>query len=126
MRRMIRMAAVASALLVAAVSLHAQANVAGEWSISFATVSGPMEMTMVLAQDGTKLTGHLTSEIGEFPVKGTIDGDQVRIVWTLNEGGKEIEVTFAARVQGNSMNGTARLSGIGEGAFSADRTDGGD
>ncbi len=123
---MIRTAAFALLVLGAAVTARAQTNVAGEWSISFATVSGPMEMTMVLGQDGAKLTGHLTSEIGEFPVKGTIDGDQVRIVWTLNEGGKEIEVTFAARVQGNSMNGTARLSGVGEGAFSADRVDGGD
>ena|SRR5476649_1725886 len=100
----------------------AQANVAGEWAVSFATPMGMMEFTMAVSQSGTKLTGHLTSDVGEFPLKGTVDGDQVTIDWTLNDNGKMVEITFKGKVDGDKINGTAKLGTIGQGPFSADRT----
>ena len=105
-----------------AAPLSAQANVAGEWAVSFATPMGMMEFTMAVSQSGTKLTGHMTSDVGEFPLKGTVDGDQVTIDWTLNDNGKMVAITFKGKIEGDKMSGTAKLGTIGTGPFSADRT----
>ena len=112
----------AALLLCSAAPVSAQANVAGEWAVSFATPMGMMEFTMAVSQNGTKLTGHLTSDVGEFPLKGTVDGDQVTIDWTLNDNGKMVEITFKGKVDGDKINGTAKLGTIGQGPFLAERT----
>jgi hypothetical protein len=114
---------VALALLSAA-PVFAQANVAGEWAVSFTAPLGTMEFTMIVAQNGAKLTGHLTSDIGEFPLAGTVDGNQVTIVWTLHDQGKELEITFSGKVEKNSITGTAKLGNVGQGPLSAERTSG--
>jgi D-glucosaminate-6-phosphate ammonia-lyase len=109
------------ALALAAAPVYAQADVAGEWAVSFVTPLGPSEFTMVISQNGAKLTGHLTSDIGEFPLTGTVDGDQVKILWTLHDQGKTLEITFAGKVTGNSITGTATLGNVGQGPLSAER-----
>src|SRR5476651_209352 len=96
-----------------AAPLSAQANVAGEWAVSFATPMGMMEFAMAVSQSGTKLTGHMTSDVGEFPLKGSVDGDQVTIDWTLNDNGKMVEITFKGKVEGDKISGTAKLGTIG-------------
>ncbi len=113
---------VAALMVCSAAPASAQANVAGEWAVSFATPLGMMEFTMAVSQSGTKLTGHLTSDVGEFPLKGTVDGDQVTIDWTLNDQGKALDITFKGKVDGNTITGTAKLGNVGQGPFSAERT----
>src|SRR5690348_15301460 len=107
-----RASGVVAALLLAMLAASpcaAQADAAGEWMVSFATPSGPAEFTMYVAQEGTRLTGRLTSDAGEFPLRGTVDGDAVTITWTLPDGGRLLEVTFRAKITGDEMSGTARL-----------------
>jgi hypothetical protein len=112
----------AALLLCSAAPVSAQANAAGEWAVSFGTPMGMMEFAMAISQSGTRLTGHLTSDVGEFPLKGTVDGDQVTIDWTLNDNGKMVAITFKGKIEGDKMSGTAKLGTIGTGPFSADRT----
>jgi hypothetical protein len=100
----------------------ADTSVAGEWAVAFTTPQGRMEMTMAVTQDGTKLSGHLTSDIGEFPLKGTVDGDRVTIVWSFVERGKTLEITFRGKIEGDSISGTAQIGDVGEGPMSAERT----
>ncbi len=106
------------------VAATAQPSVTGEWAVSFTTPMGTMEFAMAVTQNGTALTGHLSSDVGEFPLKGTVDGDQVTINWTLNDGGKMVDITFKGKIDanGNAISGTATLGKIGQGAFSAERT----
>jgi hypothetical protein len=115
-------AVAAAVALGAPQKLSAQAKVEGEWAVTFGTPMGVMEFSMAVSQNGPKLTGHLTSDVGEFPLKGTVDGDQVTIDWTLNDGGKMIDITFKGTLEGDKMSGTVKLGNIGTGAFSADRT----
>jgi len=107
--------------LLSAPPVSAQADAAGEWTVSFTAPLGMMEFTMIVAQNGAKLTGHLTSDIGEFPLTGTVDGNQVTILWTLNDQGKAIEITFSGKLEGDSIQGTAKLGNIGQGPMSAER-----
>jgi hypothetical protein len=107
--------------LLAVGTAAAQADAAGEWTVSFATPSGPAEFTMYVAQEGARLTGRLTSDAGEFPLRGTVDGDNVTITWTLPDAGRLLAVTFTAKITGDEMSGTARLGDRGQGPFSGQR-----
>ena len=107
--------------LIALAPMAAQADAAGEWSVSFATPSGPAEFTMYVNQEGTRLTGRLTSDAGEFPLRGTVNGDSVTITWTLPDAGRLLDVTFTATVKGDEMRGTAKLGDRGQGPFSGER-----
>ena len=109
-------------LLVSAAPVFAQADAAGEWAVTFATPGGPVDMTMFVAQEGARLSGRLTSDVGEFPLKGTVDGNHLRIVWSYPEQGKVLEITFTATIDGDSITGTAKLGGLGQGPMSAERT----
>jgi hypothetical protein len=98
------------------------ANVAGEWATSMTTPAGPIEYTMYIAQEGPRLTGHLTSDTGELMLKGSVTGDQVKITWSMMERGKPLDIVVTGTAKGDSIAGTAKLGTLGEGPFSAERT----
>ena len=110
------------AFLAIAVLAPAQASLTGEWAMEFTTPRGHAEYTLYLTHEGPRLVGHLTSEYGETPVKGTVNGDEVKLAWSLVEGGKPMDITVSATVKGESMTGTIRLGTVGEGPFAAERT----
>jgi hypothetical protein len=114
-----------SSLLVAAVLLPtmalAQIDVAGEWNVTFTGPQGPAEYTMYVNQEGTRLTGRLTSPSGEFPLRGTVEESRFRIVWSLPDNGCLLEITFVGTVQGETLSGTARIANAGEGPVSGER-----
>jgi hypothetical protein len=114
-----------SAALVAAFLLipaFAQTDMSGEWAISFTTPQGPLEYTMYVQQQGPRLTGRLTSEYGEFPLRGSMDGNTFTITWTMPDAGRELEITFNGKVEGDTMTGTAKLGNRGTGQLSGTRT----
>jgi hypothetical protein len=121
---MIRTTAFLVAVLLAATALPAtaQTDAAGEWAVTFSTPSGPVEFTMYVTQEGPRLGGRLTSDAGEFPLRGTITDRNVTITWSFPDGGKMLEITFEATVEGDKMNGTAKLGDRGRGPLSAERT----
>src|SRR4051794_20835194 len=100
-----------------------QASANGEWQMSFVTPNGPQEITVYLSQEGPRLTGHISSEYGEYPVRGSVDGQNVTLSWTIVEQGKELAITANGKIDGDSMTGTIRLGTVGTAPFSATRTD---
>ena len=100
----------------------AQADMAGEWEVSFAAPQGPMEFTMYVMQQGPRLTGRLTGEYGEFPLRGTLDGAAFTITWSLPDGGRSVDITFTGKIDGDSLSGTAKLGTRGSGPLSGTRT----
>ena len=120
---MIRSAARAALLAsVVAVGAIAQATLTGEWAMSFTTPRGRSEYTLYLTQEGPRLTGHLTSEYGETPVKGTVNGEEVKLAWSIMENGKPLDISVTATAKGDAINGTIKLGTVGEGPFTAERT----
>jgi hypothetical protein len=106
--------------------LLAQPNVAGEWKVNFVVPTGTRFVNMFINQDQTRLTGTVTSEDGEFPLSGRVDGDQVTVVWSVPEDGKLMEITMKGKLTGNVINGTAKLGNVGEGSLTARRDAEGD
>ncbi len=109
-------------LLLAAAPLAAQTDVTGEWEASYTTPLGPQELKIYLTQEGPRVSGHTTSEYGESQVRGTINGRDIQLTFSATDGGKAIDIRVTARVDGDTMKGTAKLGDAGEGAFTADRT----
>lgn len=68
-------------LSLQAQSAQAQAlNMTGTWKLQVESQTGPATPTLTLAQDGTSLTGHYSSEtLGEHDVTGTVNGRHVRV-----------------------------------------------
>lgn len=102
--------------------VFAQTDMSGEWMVTFQAPQGPQEYTMYVAQQGPRLTGRLTNEYGEFPLRGSLDGNNFTITWTLPDAGREVEVTFTGKVEGDSLSGSAKLGTRGTGALSGTRT----
>jgi hypothetical protein len=100
----------------------AQADLAGEWAVTFSTPQGPAEFTMYVNQEGLRLSGRLTSDAGEFPLRGTVDGNRFTITWSLPDQGRLVEITFKGTINGEQLAGTAKLGTAGEGPLSAERT----
>jgi hypothetical protein len=126
MRQMIRTPArVALIACGLAATVTAQASLTGEWAMSFTTPrGGRSEYTLYMTQEGPRLTGHLTSEYGETPVKGSVNGDEVKLAWSIVENGKPMDISVTATAKGDAINGTIKLGTVGEGVFSAERTGG--
>src|SRR5215469_6111190 len=75
------------------VSAQNAPEVTGEWSAQYVTPLGPQELTIYLQQEGPRLSGHTTSEFGEFQVRGTINGEDVKFSWTEVDGGKNVTIS---------------------------------
>jgi hypothetical protein len=110
------------AVLAVSATVHAQKNVAGMWRVDFVTPLGQTFVNMTINQAGSKLTGHATDEFGEYSIEGRVTDDQVTIVWSVAEDGKMLEITMKGKIEGNVINGTAKLGNVGEGPLTARRT----
>ena len=120
---MIRNALVAVlALSVIPAPILAQQSAAGMWRVEFVSPQGQVGVNMTINQDGTKLTGRVTDEYGEWPIEGKLTDGQVTVVWSVPEDGKMMEITMKGKLEGNLITGTAKLGDVGEGPLSARRT----
>ena len=118
--RIVRTAAMATHLLAASV-VAGQQGPAGEWRVQFATPLGQRMVIMTLNQSGSKLTGHVTDEFGEYPLEGRFEGTRVTAVWSVYDDGKLLEITLKGTLDGNVINGVAQLGDAGEGTLIARR-----
>ena len=82
---------------------------------------GSMVITANFKQDGETLTGTHVSEMGESPLKGTVKGVDVRYTLTLDMGGQQMAIVHKAKVDGDTMKGSADIEGMGTIAFTAKR-----
>jgi hypothetical protein len=110
------------AALAAAAPAAAQPNVAGMWRVEFVTPLGQVGVNMTINQSGSRLTGHVTDEFGEYEISGRVADAQVTVVWSVPEDGKMLEITMSGKLEGNVITGTAKLGDVGEGPLSARRT----
>jgi hypothetical protein len=108
-------------MLFLAATMAAPADVAGNWRVEFVVPSGEMAVNMTINQNGTKLNGRVVNEDGEFPLEGSINGDQVTVTWIVPEQGAQMPITMKGTVEGEYITGTARLGNVGEGSLSARR-----
>lgn len=96
-------------------------DITGSWEMTVESPQGRMTIVANFKQDGETLTGTHVSEMGESPLKGTVKGANVEYTLTLDMGGQQLSIVHKAKVDGDTMRGSADIEGMGTIAFTAKR-----
>jgi hypothetical protein len=94
-------------------------DVSGTWDLSVETPQGTMALTSTFKQDGEKLTGTQTSQMGEMPLEGTIKGADIAFAIVIDMQGQQMTITYAGKVDGETMSGTIEFAGMGSSTWTA-------
>ena len=80
-------------------------DVDGTWKTKFESPDGQTrENTLVLKSDGEKLTGTLSSRMGDAKIEnGTIKGDAVAFTVVRNFNGEDVTFKYNGKITGNTM-----------------------
>ena len=114
--------AAAAAVATFAISAGAQrllVDLTGKWAFAVVTENGTGTPTVILKQDGEKLTGtYESARMGVRPIEGTVKKDSLRFALK----GGEIELTFiGVVVDKDNVRGVLDMGGQGGAAFTGVR-----
>jgi hypothetical protein len=103
-------------------SKEAKLDVSGTWNVSVATATISANPTIVLKQDGEKITGqYISSQYGEFPLEGTLKGKAINFSFTMTIEGNALLVSYAGTAERDSMSGSVVYGDFADGTFAAKR-----
>ncbi len=100
-----------SIILLTLAALHCPsfaAEVTGTWKSEFDSQIGRQKYTYTLKQEGSKLTGKASSEIGDQKreaelTEGKLDGDKISFVEMLNFQGNDLRISYNGTVSNDEM-----------------------
>ncbi|MBO0724222.1 MAG: hypothetical protein J2P52_01370 [Blastocatellia bacterium] len=109
----------AAFLFTAVLTAGAQTtNVSGNWKLTLETPNGAANPSLVLKQDGEKLTGTYKGRFGESPLEGAVKGKEIKFTVKVNAQGQEFQLEYSAAVEGDTMKGKVKFGDMGEADFS--------
>jgi hypothetical protein len=116
-------AATATAATAATTTAAAKTDLTGTWNITVELPNMTANPTMVLKQDGEKLTGdYVSAQYGKFPIAGTVKGSDVSFSFAMNVEGNSLTVTYSAKVESDgSLKGSVGYGDMMSGTFTASR-----
>ena len=121
----IRLTAVAALVVLVGASFasagQAKTDVTGKWAFAVETGAGSGTPAMTFKQDGEKLTGHYSGQLGESDLTGTVKGADISFTFNIDAQGTMIKATYTGTVDKDAMKGKLVLEGLGEGTFTAKR-----
>lgn len=100
---------ISALLLVACMAVAAQTaavNVTGTWSFKVSGDAGSADQTIVMKQDGNKITGTFKGPRQSGTIDGTVDGNNIKFHVTARAG-----IDYTGTVDGDSMKGTLAARG---------------
>src|SRR3954447_11826895 len=112
-----------AAIAIATAALGAQASkvdVTGKWMFNVETAAGSGTPTITLKQDGEKLTGHYSGQLGESDLTGTVKGAEFTFKFAVDAQGTNLDITYKGAAEGkDALKGTVNIAGLGDGTFTA-------
>ena len=109
----------AAFLLATALTVGAQStNVSGNWKLTFETPNGAANPSLVLKQEGEKLTGTYKGRFGEAPLEGAVKGKEIKFTVKVSAQGQDFLLEYAGAVDGDTMKGKVKFGDMGEADFS--------
>jgi hypothetical protein len=124
-RASVRRAAVAAAIAVCSIIAHGQGgktDLTGKWLFTVETSAGPGTPTMTFKQDGEKLTGHYSGQLGEADLNGSVKGQAIAFTFTVDVQGTRLICTYTGTAQGSDgLKGSVDIAGFASGTFTAKR-----
>jgi hypothetical protein len=107
--------AVLTLLCGASRAVGAPANVAGTWTFSVSGEAGKATQTIVIQQDGAKISGTFKGPRQSGTIAGTVDGNKISFHVKARR-----DLDYTGTVDGDTMKGTLS-SGNKSGEFAASR-----
>src|SRR5215467_16334714 len=112
----------ALAVTSAAHAGQAKTDVTGKWAFSVQTDAGSGTPTVTLKQDGDKLTGHYTGQLGDVDLAGSVKGNDFTFGFSSDLAGNKVDVTYKGTIESkDALKGSVSIAGLGEGTFTAKR-----
>ncbi len=96
---------VALALATGVAAVSAQSSVTGDWTLTINSPQGTLDTEATLAQDGEKVTGTMSSPMGEVNVAGSMSGSTLSLAFNVVTPNGPIDVKMTAEVTGTEMKG---------------------
>ena len=96
-------------LLVCAFAAAAQPDVSGNWDLKVEAARGTATPTVILKQQGEKLSGVYKGRLGESRLEGTIKGNDIQFSVNLKFQDQDISVRYTGKVEGETMSGTVHF-----------------
>ncbi len=97
-----------------------RADVTGPWELTVVSQEGTAHPSMVLKQDGERVTGTYAGNV-TGSLEGTVKGTEISLNLRLKFQDASYTVTYSGTVNGDSMRGTVRFGNSGSGTWSANR-----
>jgi hypothetical protein len=115
-------ALVAIVVRPAPVAAQAPADLTGKWEFAVVTENGTGTPTVVLKQDGEKLTGtYESSRMGVREIEGTVKGTAVRFVLKGAADGAPTLTFIGTVVDKDNLKGELDMGGMGSASFTGRR-----
>jgi hypothetical protein len=97
-------------------------DVTGTWTFQVDTTAGGGTPTFTFKQDGEKLTGHYSGQLGEADLTGSVKGQDINVAFGIEVQGLHLDVTYTGTIESkDAMKGTVKLGDLGQGTFTARR-----
>jgi imidazolonepropionase-like amidohydrolase len=95
----------------------------GAWTLNINLGTGDIAATLVLQQEGERLSGSMQGGLGSSEIANGSAGTsgEVRFTVSVNLEGQAAEATFSGRMTGNEMQGTVTVVGRAPGSFTGTR-----
>jgi len=96
-------------------------DVSGAWAVTIEAPRGDVDFRMWIVQKGSKLTGYMLSEVGQFDMEGSITSNQIKFSWSFPDGGQMVAISCQGKVEGRFISGTAKVGNFEDRPMSAER-----
>lgn len=94
-------------------------DVTGVWDVVAESPQGAVDVVCTFKQEGEKLTGTQASQMGEATLEGTVVGDEIKYAINFDMGGQQITITFAGKIEGDTIAGIFEFGGMGSASWTA-------
>jgi hypothetical protein len=100
----------------------AKVDVTGKWLFTVDTGAGSGTPTITLQQQGEMLTGHYSGQLGEADLKGSVKGQEIAFMFSVDAQGVKLACTYTGSIESkDSLKGKVDISGLANGTFTAKR-----
>jgi len=100
----------------------AKVDLTGKWAFTVQTDAGSGTPTMTFKQDGEKLTGHYSGQLGEADLTGSVKGNAFEFAFSVDAQGMKLDAKYRGTVESkDELKGSVDLVGLGSGTFTAKR-----
>lgn len=102
-------------------STAAAPSVTGTWNVTIELPNMTANPTMILKQDGEKVTGeYVSAQYGKFPMTGTVKGTEVVMSFQMNVEGTGLAVTYTGKIEKDgTITGSVNYGDMMSGSFTA-------